>query len=106
MFQDAKKLAEKHPDTFQRTTSYETVKPGNFVKIADKHERFWVLVTEVNPPKIMGTIHSNLIYSSLSWGDAVDFIEDNIYDIYIGEPGKGSEEGNIQSVCTTCNITR
>jgi hypothetical protein len=105
MFANARKLHEENPKTFPRNISALAV--GAFAKIchlgskADFSERFWIKVTRIEGRIVEGLVFNETYRFKYMSKLSVD--KDNIYAIYLGEPGTGGEEDNIRGVCNTCN---
>lgn len=86
---NAKVLAQKHPNTFQRPTETEIAKIqlGDFVKVCAEPERFWVKVYKIDwlGRTMIATVSNDLLYThhhGLLQDDDIELSFDNIYNIY------------------------
>lgn len=57
------------------------VRPGDFVKLCRRGERFWLKVTGYVGRKYHGQIGAHLKRSDLEFGDVIYFERKNIYDV-------------------------
>jgi hypothetical protein len=79
---NAAQQARENPGTFHRETDAElqAVKVGDFVKVCDGGERFWVIVTKAEYPMFQGEVSSHLLFNpSLKFGNVITFHADNIF---------------------------
>lgn len=83
--ENAQELQRQHPATFEAPSLEElaAVKVGDSVKVCDGRERFWVTVTgkSLENNKLCGIVDNELFGNNLSFGDAIEFLPDNIYQI-------------------------
>ena len=80
---DARALAKKH-EWFEQPTQAEIrkIKPGQFVKVNRKGERFWIKVRGFEGRRYHGQVANVLAFNEdLMFGDHVYFERKNIYDI-------------------------
>jgi len=61
------------------------IKPGDNVKIANEHERFWVVVTKVGKNDIYGRVANFLVATPLKHGEFICFKKENICCIEKGQ---------------------
>jgi len=83
-FVNAQEMAKDYPTTFDAPTKEELdkIKEGDYVKICDNKERFWVIVEEVDGDIITGEVDNLLIGDqNFNLGDSIEFKKENIYDI-------------------------
>ena len=82
---DAKKLSKQYPEKFDIPEDNEIIKIviGDFVKICNGKERFWVEVTEIKDDYLLGRI-DNEIFTGLDYkkNSIIMFERKNIYDIH------------------------
>ena len=84
---NAKLLALEH-DTFEvpSDATLRRIKPGDFVKIARKGERFWVRLDGFIKRKLFGTVDNVLLINQdIKLGDQIFFQKKNIYDVIFVE---------------------
>lgn len=84
---DVKEIHDANPE-FHCPSEYELdhIKYGDFVKICNGHERFWVSVTSVYKRALHGKVvnflmHLNKEETSYNLGDIVKFRKCNVYEI-------------------------
>lgn len=83
-FVNAQAKHREHPDTFEVPTAADlgAVRPGDYVKICDKDERFWVKVTVVEGSQFTGTVNNVLVFPhDFKDGDVLTFTQDCVYNI-------------------------
>lgn len=83
VLEDAIAMRRQYPDTFEYVDLREVVdlKPGRLVKVCDGEERFWVTLTEVDLPVLVGTVSNNLLGNKLAHGDLIEFDIRNLYQV-------------------------
>lgn len=81
---DASVYARKYPETFSRPDSaaISALAIGDHVKVCIPGERFWVQLTEVNHPILIGRVDGVLPGGPLRNDDLIKFHTDNIYNIW------------------------
>ena len=77
-----------HPATFQvpPPERLQRLAPGQNVQLCCQGERFWVRITEADPPKFKGMVNNDLFYTwkhGLDFGDVIEFTIDHIYKTYV-----------------------
>lgn len=80
---NARSLALEH-DYFEQPSEsvMRKVRPGDFVKVARRGERFWLKVTGFVGRTYHGQVAAHLDQNSdLEFGDAIYFERKNIYDV-------------------------
>lgn len=87
IFENAQKLKEQHPETFEAPTREEldSIQEGSSVKVCTNDERFWTVVTKIDGDNIKATVDNDLVRTKqhgLRYGDVIEFTKDNIYLIY------------------------
>ena len=83
-FLDAQQKNKEHPNTFQIPTKndVDALEPGDFVKICENDERFWVQLSEIGGDKIVGRVDNDLVYPhSFKCDDIITFEKKNIMGI-------------------------
>lgn len=87
---DAKEMNYKYPNTFDYPTQVEldNINIGDFVKISNGFERFWVQIKEKNKIYLIGRVDNELITDEYKFNDIVMFESKNIYDIITIEDKK------------------
>lgn len=81
MFVDAVEMNKKYPKTFG-IPSTVLLKAGQYVKISENHERFWVMVQAVNGDKITGIVDNQLVCKhSFKLGDVIEFEKRHVMGI-------------------------
>ena len=93
-FVDAQEMHREHPTTFEVPTEEElsSLKYGDFVKICNIDERFWIQIESVNheTEDIVGRIDNDLIDdSNYDLGDIVAIKKLHIYQILDGNMDSG-----------------
>lgn len=87
---DARRLAQKHPRTFELPSkdAVADLDVGDFAKVAADGERFWVQVTKRDGSKFQGVVDNDLIATErhgLQIGDRVAFESRHLYDAVSAE---------------------
>ena len=83
-FVDAQEMVKVHPETFYAPSKDELddISIGDFVKVCDNDERFWVIVEEIDGDTITGVVDNDLIRDhSFSCGSKISFDKCNVYNI-------------------------
>ncbi len=85
-FVDAQEMGKLHPDSFYAPSKDDLakIKAGDFVKVSIAGERFWVKVTKVELPHIIGEVDNQLLNSyqhGYSLGSKIVFKPENVFDI-------------------------
>jgi hypothetical protein len=82
---NAAQMARQYPDTFGRPPKSELDKlqRGDFAKVSDNQERFWVIITQRDGDIFTGKIdnHVGLGGQPYRCGDLIRFSTDNIYQL-------------------------
>lgn len=80
---NAQDMHKKHPDTFEIPTPDElnSLKKGDMIKVANRWERFWVMIEKRDGDKIIARVSNFLIASPLKIQDAIEFKTKHIYSI-------------------------
>ena len=84
-------MNKKYPETFYvpEMKYIELLRPGCIVKVGYNHERFWVILTDVNKPFYTGEVNNYLMDSQpFNCSDLITFKAENIIDIdtdHVGE---------------------
>lgn len=80
---NAQEMATKYPKYFESPSVIELsqIKKGDFVKVCDNQERFWVKVTKKSKDLIKGKISNHLLSVQRKFGDEIILNTCNIYDI-------------------------
>lgn len=77
-----------YPSNWFRVPSFqlqEDIKEGDFVKISNNKDRFWVKVTEIFPDNIVGIVNNNLTCKvGYNLGDEITFKKEHILDYLSG----------------------
>jgi hypothetical protein len=86
IFVNARGMNEGHPESFGVPSADEPagVAPGDAVKVCAGGERFWVAVTAVDGPEVVGSIDTVLLMTDehgLNRGDTVRFGREHVYDL-------------------------
>lgn len=84
---NAKALARNHPSSFKlpKDSNLRKLSPGDFVKVADDDERFWVKLTGFEGRKLHGQIVNNLNSNEYKLGDCIYLEKKNIYDARLSQ---------------------
>ena len=88
-FLDAQEQHKLHPDTFEVPSdiTLSELNLGQWVKICDNKERFWVEVKDVNGEKITGRVDNDLVFEhDFKCDDTIDFEKRHIMATYT--PGR------------------
>ena len=83
-FVNAKKMHEQHPRTFEVPTDVELddIKKGDFVKISNGQERFWVEILSRKNKTMRGVVDNELLDDSeYNLGSKITFRDKNVYQI-------------------------
>jgi hypothetical protein len=80
---NAKWMARRKPERFQRPLKYEldSIEPDDCVKVCAETERFWVQVISVDGDTITGRVDSMVMGLPVEYGDEMSLHKDNVYDI-------------------------
>ena len=87
---NVKKMSLEHPDRCHYW-EYEIklMKVGDLVKVANGHERFWTVVTEINGDIVVARVDSSLLGNILTGkkspyniSDLIQFKRENIYEVW------------------------
>lgn len=82
---NAQEYQKKFPESFQAPNHDElsSLKIGDFVKICNGKERFWVIIEKLDGNQLTGRVDNILVFScGYSRGDRVSFQKDHIYNIF------------------------
>jgi len=83
-FIDAQQMHKDNPDTFWAPNQEEldALRPGQYVKICENRERFWVELEEVDGEKLVGRIDNDLVMEhSFKYNDIIKFEKKNVMGI-------------------------
>ncbi len=85
---DACEMAKAHPKSFYAPTDKEllSIKPGSYVKVSNRYERFWVRVVEVGGHRIKGTMANTLGHFTPEspeggFGDEIELALHHVYEV-------------------------
>lgn len=80
---DAQRMHREHPDTFYAPSREELalIKPGDFVKVCWRHERFWVEVEGGLDKYLIGTVANEWLVSGFAFGALYRFERRRVYSI-------------------------
>ena len=69
-------------NSFFNDVSTSLIKPGDFLKIATKHERFWTIVYAIGNGTFIVIVDNYLVedYDLYDFGDYVEIEHENIFD--------------------------
>ena len=94
VFRNAQQLAVEHQNSFDAPDKgdLEAIRPGTFIKVCaegkGKAERFWVMVTKVEPtptgPRYTGEVNNDLLrteFHGLACGDIVEVDFRHVYAV-------------------------
>jgi len=86
-FVNAIEMHKQHPYSFSIPTSQDIahLKIGDFVKICNDSERFWVIIQsiDIKTGQMTGMIDNDLIGNpGYDYGDVILFHRKNIYDLH------------------------
>lgn len=80
-FVNAVEMGALHPDSFYVPDTTD-LKPGDFVKVCNKVERFWIRLTTVEGESLIGVVDNHLLGEyGYNIEDRVSFKRENVYDI-------------------------
>ena len=81
---NVKKMSLEFPDRCHYwEEEIKLMKVGDIAKVANEHERFWVVVKEITPKYISGEVNNILIMSpSPQLGEKIIFKRENIYETW------------------------
>ena len=83
-FIDAQEMHRKHSHCFQVPNDHHLnkLKVGDYVKICEGNERFWVELTEVEGQKLSGRVDNDLFFThDFECDDIVHFETRHVYNI-------------------------
>ena len=83
-FLDAQQSHKDHPDTFWAPSQelLDSLGEGNWVKICDNQERFWVAVQKVDGEKIIGRVDNDLVHEhSFKCDDIIEFEKRHVMQV-------------------------
>jgi hypothetical protein len=90
-FLDAQQGHNKNPNTFWIPSQEEinNLRVGNYVKICENKERFWVELTlvDLDGGKLVGRVDNDLVHShSFKYNDIIKFEKKNVMGIMTAPP--------------------
>lgn len=84
-FLDAQQRHKENPLSFQvpNEKQLDEIKSGDYVKICENNERFWVELSKINQDKMVGRIDNDLVLPHpFKCDDVISFEKKNIMAIY------------------------
>ncbi len=85
---DAQKLAKKHPKTFEapKLETIDKLIGGDLVKFSNGYERMWVVVTDFDGDKIVGSLSNEPIGTpGMRHGDTIEMKRRHVYSVKEGD---------------------